>query len=100
MDSFGSILRESCYTASKMIAVGLGAPQNTFRSKMKGGTQPLGPTGSDLSKYNRVGEVLAGLHYDLNFLTINGKARFPGLFIWLRNGEKVNVKVPKGCFLL
>lgn len=100
MDSFGSILRESCYTASEMIAVGLGVPQNTFRGKMEGGTQLLGPTGSDLAKYNKVGEVLAGFHYDLSFLTIHGKSRFPGLFIWLRTGEKVAVKVPKGCFLL
>ena len=100
MDSFGSILQESCYTASEMIAVGLGVPQNTFRGKMEGGTQLLGPTGSDLQKYNNVGEVLAGFHYDLSFLTIHGKSRFPGLFIWLRTGEKVPVKVPKGCFLL
>lgn len=100
MDSFGTILQESCYTASEMIALGLGVPQNTFRSRMEGGTQLLGPTGSDLSKYNQVGDVLAGFHYDISFLTIHGKSRFPGLYIWLRTGEKVPVKVPQGCFLL
>lgn len=100
MDRFGSILMESCYTASEIVAVGLGVPQSTFRSRMEGGTQLLGPTGSDLDKYNRVGDVLAGFHYDISFLTIHGKSRFPGLFIWLRNGEKIAVKVPKGCFLL
>jgi isopenicillin N synthase-like dioxygenase len=63
MDGFGSILMESCYTASEIIAVGLGVPQDTFRSRMEGGTQLLGPTGSDLNRYNKLGDVLAGFHY-------------------------------------
>lgn len=29
-------------------------------------------------------------HYDLNFMTIHGKSRFPGLYIWLRDGKKVS----------
>jgi hypothetical protein len=37
---------------------------------------------------------------DLNFLTIHGKSRFPGLFVWSREGKKLNVKVPHGCLLL
>jgi hypothetical protein len=36
----------------------------------------------------------------LNFLTIHGKSRFPGLFIWLRDGSRVPVVVPDGCLLL
>ena len=40
------------------------------------------------------------LNLDISFLTIHGQSRFPGLFIWLRNGERIPVKVPKGCFLL
>jgi isopenicillin N synthase-like dioxygenase len=44
--------------------------------------------------------VFAGYHYDLNFLTIHGRSRFPGLFIWLKDGRKVPVKVPEGCLLL
>jgi hypothetical protein len=45
-----------------------------------------------------LGEVLAGFHYDLNFLTIHGKSRFPALNIFLRDGssagrKKVAVKV-------
>lgn len=42
----------------------------------------------------------AGFHYDLNFLTIHGKSRFPGLYIWLRDGTRVLVRVPDGCLLL
>ena len=33
-------------------------------------------------------------------MTIHGKARLPGLFIWLRNGEKLQVSVPKGHLLI
>jgi hypothetical protein len=46
----------------------------------------------------QLGEVLAGFHYDLNFLTIHGKSRFPALNIFLRDGcnasqKKMAVKV-------
>jgi isopenicillin N synthase-like dioxygenase len=47
-----------------------------------------------------LGSIFAGFHYDLNFLTIHGKSRYPGLFIWLRNGRKCPVRVPDGCLLL
>ena len=79
--------------------------------------------GSDLARYNQTGTVFAGFHYgvlrecgaachahtdaprllaptDLNLLTIHGKSRFPGLFIWLRDGRRVPVSVPDGCLLL
>lgn len=42
----------------------------------------------------------AGYHYDLNFLTIHGKSRFPGLFVWLRDGKRVAVKIPAGCLFI
>ena len=83
-----------------MLALGLDMPKDQFTSIMKGGVQVLGPTGSDLSKYNKEGDILTGFHNDLNFLTIHGKSNYPGLFVWLRNGEKVAVKVPDGCLLI
>lgn len=46
------------------------------------------------------GRVLAGLHYDLNFMTIHGKSRFPGLYVWTRAGKKMAVKIPDGCLLV
>jgi isopenicillin N synthase-like dioxygenase len=55
---------------------------------------------SDLARYGEKGTILAGFHYDLNFLTIHGKSRFPGLLIWTRNGEKMAVSVPDGCLLV
>jgi hypothetical protein len=69
---------------------------------MQGGPHLLAPTGSDLSPENNLeeGAVLAGFHQDLNFLTCHSKARFPGLFVWLRDGTRLPVKVPEGCLLL
>lgn len=64
------------------------------------GPHLLAPTGSNLRRHGQVGTVFAGYHYDLNFLTIHGRSRFPGLSIWLRNGQKMEVKVPVGCLLI
>jgi hypothetical protein len=33
-------------------------------------------------------------------MTAHGKSRFPGLYIWLSNGEKVKVSIPKGHIFL
>jgi len=40
------------------------------------------------------------MYSDLNFLTIHGKSRFPGLFVWLRDGRKASIKIPDGCLLV
>jgi len=100
MDKWGSLLLQACFTAAEMAAIGLGLPKDTFTSKMQHGPHLLAPTGSDLGKYGQTGQILAGYHQDLNVLTIHGKSRFPGLFIWLRNECKVPVRVPNGCLLL
>lgn len=88
-----------CETVAKMAAIGMGLPEEVFTEKMKGGDHLLAPTASDLVK-NDKGSVFAGFHYDLNFLTIHGKSRYPGLFIWLRTGERISVSIPEGCLLL
>lgn len=82
-----------------MAALGMGADKNLFRQYLKGGAHLLAPTGSDLEK-NDIGSIFAGFHYDIAFMTIHGKSRFPGLYIWLRNGQRVQVKVPDGCLLI
>lgn len=99
MNKWGNMMIEACYTTAEMAATGLGAPHDTFSNRMKLGPHLLAPTGSDLTK-NDEGTVFAGVHYDLNFLTIHGKSRFPGLYIWLKDGTKMSVKVPDGCLLL
>jgi hypothetical protein len=61
----------------------------------------LAPTASDLVKYGKKDTILAGFHSDLNFLTIHGRSRYPGLNIWARNtGKRIPVKIPEGCNLL
>jgi hypothetical protein len=82
-----------------MAAIGMGLPTDIFTSRMQGGPHLLSPTGSDLQKYD-IGTTFAGFHYDLNFLTIHGKSRYPGLFVWLRNMKKIAVKIPPGCLFL
>lgn len=62
----------------------------------------LAPTASDLVKYGRKDTILAGFHTDLNFLTIHGRSRYPGLNVWARNtGKRIPVKLPAtGSYLL
>jgi isopenicillin N synthase-like dioxygenase len=61
----------------------------------------LAPTASDLVKFGKKDTILAGFHSDLNFLTIHGRSRFPGLHIWARNtGRRIAVSIPPGNYLL
>uniref|UniRef100_A0A7C8Z1X4 Non-haem dioxygenase N-terminal domain-containing protein n=1 Tax=Opuntia streptacantha TaxID=393608 RepID=A0A7C8Z1X4_OPUST len=100
MDSWGSKMISAIEVVAEMAAIGFGLPKDAFTSLMKQGPHLLSPTGSDLRRHGEERTVFAGYHYDLNFLTIHGRSRFPGLSIWLRNGEKVEVKVPVGCLLI
>lgn len=100
MDSWGFKMISAIEVVAEMAAIGFGLPKDAFTSLMKQGPHLLAPTGSDLRRHGQEGTIFAGYHYDLNFLTIHGRSRFPGLNIWLRNGEKVEVKVPVGCLLI
>ena len=62
----------------------------------------LAPTASDLVKYSEKDTILAGFHTDLNFLTIHGRSRYPGLHVWARNtGKRIPVRFPPtGRYLL
>jgi len=104
---------------AEMAAIGLGLPEDTFRDAGKYGyvcsmsstmqwfnnsfsPHLLAPTASDLTKYGQKDTILAGFHSDLNFLTIHGRSRYPGLHIWARNtGKRLAVKFPPaGRYLL
>ncbi|XP_039117025.1 LOW QUALITY PROTEIN: uncharacterized protein LOC120252889 [Dioscorea cayenensis subsp. rotundata] len=100
MDLWGLKMISAIEVVAEMAATGFGLPKDAFTSLMKQGPHLLAPTGSDLKRHGVEGKVFAGYHYDLNFLTIHGRSRFPGLNIWLRNGQKVPVKVPVGCLLI
>lgn len=100
MDSWGSKMLAALTTSAEMLAIGFGLPRRTFTEMMKGAPHLLAPTGSNLEKYNSKNTVFATFHQDLNFLTIHGKSRYPGLYIWLKDGSKVPVKMPEGCLLI
>ena len=100
MDDWGNHLLSTVATVSEMIALGFGLDKSTFTQRMYLGPHLLAPTGTDLKKYGTLGNVFAGYHSDLNFLTIHGKSRFPGLFVWLSNGKRLPVKIPNGCLLI
>ena len=99
MDTWGFKLRDAVLQIAEMSAIGMDLPQQTFVEKMDGGAHLLAPTGSDLVR-NDVGAIFAGFHYDIAFLTAHGKSRFPGLYVWLRNNQKLQVKIPDGCLLM
>ena len=99
MNTWGGKLFQAGTLAAEMAAIGMGLEKDTFSKRMQGGAHLLAPTGSDLVRHE-VGTTLAGFHYDIAFLTIHGKARYPGLYIWLRNWKKIAVRVPKGCLLM
>ncbi|KAL7158178.1 hypothetical protein ABFS83_02G124600 [Erythranthe nasuta] len=100
MDFWGYKMISAIEAVAEMAAVGFGLQKDAFTSLMKQGPHLLAPTGSDLRRHGQIGTVFAGYHYDLNFLTIHGRSRFPGLNIWLRDGRKMEVKVPVGCLLI
>ena len=100
MDRWGGLMLQSVTTCAEMAAVGFQLPRDALSTRMQLGPHLLAPTGSDLRNHRAVGTVLAGWHNDLNLLTIHGKSRFPGLFVWLKDGTKMAVKIPKGCLLV
>lgn len=99
MDDWGSKLLGAVQAVAAMAALGFGLPADAFTSRMELGPHLLAPTGSDLQQHGQQGTVLAGYHYDLNFITIHGRSRFPGLSVWLADGRRLPVSIPPGCLL-
>ena len=100
MDNWGTKMIDALFVLAEMAAVGFDMQHDAFTKMMHCGSHLLAPTGSDFNKFGTEGQVLAGYHYDLNFLTIHGKSRFPGLSVWSRAGEKLSVATPDGCLLV
>ena len=103
MDGWGGKLMRALRDMVFMLEIGLNLERGQIWSKFKGGPHLLAPTGTDLNKYGRrecVDKAIARVHYDLNALTIHGKSRFPGLFIWTKEGKRVKCQVPEDCLLV
>ncbi|KAI1125831.1 Clavaminate synthase-like protein [Nemania abortiva] len=101
MTKWGESMKSAVTSLAEMAAVGMGLPAETFSDAGRYGPHLLAPTASDLNKYGAKDTILAGFHTDLNFLTIHGRSRYPGLHIWARNtGRRIAVKIPAGNHLL
>lgn len=100
MDRWGNKMLAALHTTSELLAMGLGLSKDAITSLMDKGPHLLGPTGVDLGHHTQAKQSFAGFHYDLNLLTIHGKSRFPGLYIWLADGRRIPVRIPDGCLLL
>jgi isopenicillin N synthase-like dioxygenase len=101
MNQWGSSMKNAVSKLAEMTAVGLGLPATHFSDAGRYGPHLLAPTATDLEKYGAKDTILAGFHTDLNFLTIHGRSRYPGLNIWARNtGNRIPVKIPPGNYLL
>ena len=98
-DKWGYTMLDAVKIVTEMTALGLDLPRDYFIKLLNGGSHRLAPTGSNLLT-QPVGTVFAGYHYDFNFLTIHGKSRYPGLSIWLRDGQKIPAAIPNDTLLL
>ncbi|KAI0847188.1 Clavaminate synthase-like protein [Daldinia vernicosa] len=96
METWGKSMKSAVSGLAEMAAVGMGLPAETFTDAGLYGPHLLAPTASDLEKYGQKDTILAGFHTDLNFLTIHGRSRYPGLHIWARNtGRRIAVNIPR-----
>ncbi|KAL5598319.1 hypothetical protein BROUX41_003622 [Berkeleyomyces rouxiae] len=101
MQRWGAAMHTAVEGVAQMAARGLGLPPDAFTRRARYGPHLLAPTASDLAAHGALDTVLAGFHTDLNFLTIHGRSRFPGLNIWARNsGRRIAVAIPPGNHLL
>jgi isopenicillin N synthase-like dioxygenase len=100
MDHWGGKLQRAVHDVAGAVAEGFGLERDFIQKMMRHGPHLLAPTGTDLNRFGEKDTVMAGYHSDLNFITCHGKSRFPGLYVWLRDGTKVAVKVPDGCLLM
>ncbi|OJT15802.1 hypothetical protein TRAPUB_3908 [Trametes pubescens] len=102
MEKWGSSMKTAVEGLAEMASIGLGLSRQAFKDAGRYGPHLLAPTASDLVKYGEKDTILAGFHTDLNFLTIHGRSRYPGLNIWARNtGKRIAVKFPPtGRYLL
>ncbi|KAF1334751.1 Isopenicillin n synthase-like, partial [Globisporangium splendens] len=100
MNMWGNKMLDAIKDLAEMAAIGLDLEKDALSQRLEYGPHLLAPTGSNFGRFNQLNDVLASYHYDLNLLTIHGKSRFPGLFIWLRDGTRTAVKIPDGCLLV
>ena len=63
MDRWGTLMQQAVTTVTEMAAIGLGLPRHALTDMLAQGPHLLAPTGSDLSQYNSVGQIFAGVFF-------------------------------------
>lgn len=99
MVSWSTHMSNTVKTISKILALSLDLDINFFTTMCNRSDTLLAPTGMNLLN-KKEHNIIAGYHNDISFLTIHGKSRYPGLFIWLRDNTKIQVQIPDGCLLI
>jgi hypothetical protein len=61
MDGWASMICQSGFDVLEMLEIGLGVKEGSLMEYAKDGNHLLAPTGSDLSKHNKLNTVLAGI---------------------------------------
>ncbi len=98
MDAWGNKLLGAVYTIAEMLAQAYDLPLDTFTKGFARAPHLIAPNGVKLYGH-KVGTVFNGFHTDLNWGTIHGQSRWPGLRIWPRDDQPFRPKVPHGCLL-
>lgn len=70
MNRWSSLLLQAVHTVAELTAIGCGLEKTVITKMMKCAPHLLAPTGSNLNKYNQIGTVFAGFHYDLNLYVL------------------------------
>ncbi len=98
--AYAAVTKATVWTFLEMLATSWGLPMNFFTEEFEYGPHLFAPTGSDMVKYCEPGTVLAGVHGDVGGVSIHGPANLPGLHAWTKSGRRIQVRVPKGQFLI
>nr|ODN86737.1 hypothetical protein L203_03986 [Cryptococcus depauperatus CBS 7841] len=101
LNDWGVFMKQAVEGVARMMARGLGLEEETFLNAGRYGHVLIFCRDTTDPLYGKLDTVFAGFHTDLNFLTIHGQSRYPGLHIWARNvGKKIAVELPFGCMLV
>jgi hypothetical protein len=100
MNEFGVMMLEPVTRVSQMLALGLGLHRDYFSSLMHNGHHKIAPTYASYWEDRIPGTVQAALHQDIDVFAIHAQGTHSGLFVYTENGERLEVRVPQGCFLV
>jgi len=100
LNSAGAAMVASMRTVSEMLEIGLGLREGDLTNRIKTGNHMLSPVGTCLNAYACRDKTISSFHKDLNYITVHGKCRYPGLIIWLPNGKRIPVFTPPGSMIM